>query len=533
MHFNPSLKTDKELLTLLKNKPKFKNDEVTKQNRIESCRNDLFLFVKTYFSHWINNIETETSDFRNWKYSQEYEELKTKYQIIQNIVYRAGAKTTTSIFDRIHEIVYLKRNYFISISATATMAEKISEIFRIELTTNKLLIDDFEIDRGDIWSSTQRYIFIGKNRCKLEFHGWTSEAIRGLLTVDGRPNRVDLDDLENDTDVENPNTRDKMESWFKSAILKLKSRQDTNFNVFVNATVLHHDSFPKRLEKRKDTYTANFPLVKSFPNRMDKWLELYNLQDREIAKELYLNQKIYYDDGYFIDDENLDKFLIMMEYFEDPNSFMRELQNQPVASDSAILSKFKQWSDNEIPNDLYIAWGVDPAVGRKKGDFSSLSILGLSKNLKKRYVLDSIGIRVNPTDFLNFLFEKYKKHEPDIIVFETNGFQSDLKDRFEKMLRADGYSAKIIEQNSRTNKLLRLQDLAIPLSTGDLLICPHCKQLHEQLYQFPKGKNDDLIDSVEMADRNLSKRGGLDMAEVNKVSRTFLDKFRSLKNGIK
>lgn len=472
-----------------------------REDRKRRAKDDFRYFVQTYLSHHVT--PDETSMFRNSVYDT-IKNTVAKYNKSLFLAYRGGAKTTviTRLFT-IWEVIRDDAYYPVIISSTVDGVEDNIEFLKTEFEENVNLISDFDIaitDR-DTWQKTEFTMTTGKRKIKVEGYG-SGQKIRGRNYYGRRPDLIILDDIENDENVESKTQRDKLEKWFKKAIAKLPERK-RKYIIIIVGTLLHYDAVLKRLSKRRDFHVESHPLVLQFPEHMDAWQELYEMLDRDAAIAEYTKNKTYYDEGLILDDPELNTFELMMEYFEDMESFFSEYQNEPMSAENAILGKYQTYET--LPTDLVYAMGIDPALGKKKGDLFGVAVVGKSQSMKRFYIVYARGFKLSPLAMLYKIIEIYKLYAPKYVIAETVQFQEFYKDSLKDKAIEAGIYLPVIPIKTHSNKEIRLAALSPYLSDGTLLANSNDKVLIEELTTFPMGAHDDILDAVEMAFRHLLK----------------------------
>ncbi|WDL77512.1 hypothetical protein [Helicobacter winghamensis] len=161
--------------------------------------------------------------------------------------------------------------------------------------------------------------------------------------------------------------------------MKLVARTQKDFLYLVVGTILHQDSLLNRLNGDKRFLIYDFPLVLSFPERLDL-----------IDKDNILKSDL---KGFLLDDENLDKIEVLKEYFADKESFYSEYQNKALSSEAAIFSEYQTLSEEELIYDSVIL-GIDPALGKAKGDYFAIS--ELKRIDKNKFHLKASGYKIAP-----------------------------------------------------------------------------------------------------------------------------------------
>ena len=472
-----------------------------RDERKRRAKEDFRYFVQTYLPHHVT--PEETSAFRNSTYNS-IKETVAKYSKILYLAYRGGAKTTviTRLFT-LWEVIRGDAFYPAIFSATVDGVEDNIAFIKTEFEENINLVTDFDIVRTkrDIWQSAEFTLTIEGRKIKVEGYG-AGQKVRGRNYYGRRPDLLILDDIENDENVESKTQRDKLEKWFKKAISKLPDRK-RKYTLIIVGTLLHYDAVLKRLSKRRDFHVESHPLVLKFPEHMDEWQELYEMPDRDDAIAEYTSNRAFYDEGLILDDPELNTFELMMEYFEDMESFFSEYQNEPMSAENAILGKYQTYE--ALPADLIYAMGLDPALGKNKGDYFGVAVVGKSPSMKRFYVVYARGFKLSPLAMLYKIIEIFKLYDPKYVLAETVQFQEFYKDSLKAKAVEAGIYLPVIPIKTHSNKEIRLTALSPYLADETLLVNNNDKLLLEELNTFPLGAHDDIIDAIEMAFRHLLK----------------------------
>lgn len=310
------------------------------------------------------------------------------------------------------------------------------------------------------------------------------------------------DDIENDENVESVNQRAKLYAWFKKAVLKLVSRYDLKHNIIVVGTRLHHDGLLARIKDMSSFISFNFPLVRAFPLNLDE-LSPANI-DKADFKSMVL------------DDDRLDKKGILLEFFDDKDSFYSEYQNEPLSRDSAIFAGFATFDEMPACDAYYI--GIDPAMGKARGDYFAVALIGKKQ---KQYYLKAWGYKIKPELVIEKIYSLYlellKQARPIKIAIETIAFQEFFKDRLRDSFASRGVGISVAELKNSVAKELRLDSFAPYITDKSVLVCSGSHLLIEEMQTYPKAAHDDLLDASEMAFRIASSAGIADYRALNRL----------------
>ena len=262
--------------------------------------------------------------------------------------------------------------------------------------------------------------------------------------------------------------------------------------LLVVGTVLHNDGLLPYLSKRKDFVSFDFPLVRSFPD----------------------DANIHNPSKWVLDDPEIDVAEVMSEYFEDKDSFMSEYQNTPLSKEGLLFDEYTTF--DKMPKcDIY--WlGLDPAMGKKKGDYFGVATLGKKDD---KFYLSVKGYRMSPVKLIPRIIAQYSKLSaiaPTTIACEVVAFQEFFKDVLKKEAKSIDIPLSVKELRNTAPKALRIDSIAPLINDGTILIHEKDHLLIEELDTYPSSAHDDLLDAAEMAYRIFRGGGPINFKEVRK-----------------
>ena len=427
---------------------------------------------------------------------------------------RGHAKSTNFTFkDSLHATLYLYKHYIIILSDSSDQAEGFLSDIKTEMVDNQEIRLDFGNQQGKVWKST---VILTTGGVKIEAIG-SGKKVRGRRHGAWRPDLLVLDDIENDENVNTPDQRRKLDSWFKKAVSKAG---DTYTDIMYIGTILHYDSLLSNTLKNPEYESRTYRAVISFSDRddlWDKWTELYtNLFDpdhKQHAMEFYLEHEAEMLKGTeVLWPEKLDYYKLMVIKVSDGDAaFNSELQNDPIDPDSASFQE--EWMDYYEPElvdfkDIrYVFVGAnDPSLGKnKKSDTSA--IINLAVDLYSGYLyieMASIEKR-KPDQIIKDIFEANRRLKRDYgkgfykFGVETVQFQYFFKEVMAQLSAELGEYIPIEEIQSTVNKMLRIESLQPYIKNGYIKFNAKHKTLIKQLLEYPMGRNDDGPDALQMA----------------------------------
>ena len=255
---------------------------------------------------------------------------------------RGHAKSTNFTFkDDLHAILYGYKHYIIILSDSSEQAEGFLEDIKTELEENANIIMDFGSLKGDkAWRSG---VILTSTNIKVEAIG-SGKKVRGRRHRNWRPDLIVLDDIENDENVNTPEQRRKLKSWFEKAVSKAG---DTYTDIMYIGTILHYDSLLNNVLQNPRYKAKKYRAVISEAvntKLWDEWESIYtNLFDEDheaharkfyeeheadmlLGTEVLWEEKLSYYD------------LMEVKISEGEASFNSELQNDPIDPDNATFN---------------------------------------------------------------------------------------------------------------------------------------------------------------------------------------------------
>ena len=428
---------------------------------------------------------------------------------------RGHAKTTNFTFkDTLHAVLYQYKHYPILLSDSSEQAEGFLDDIKTELEDNPHILEDFGILKGDkVWRSS---VILTKTGIKLEAIG-SGKKIRGRRHRNWRPDLLVLDDIENDENVNTPEQRKKLKSWFDKAVSKAG---DTYTDIMYIGTILHYDSLLSRVLVNPTYRTKKYRAVLSFATNTalwEEWERIYtNLFDEDHEANAWTffqaNEKEMLEGTQVLWEEKNPYYKLMQKRLsEGEASFNSELQNDPIDPENADFSE--EWLDYYEPELMdfskpnYLLVGAnDPSLGKnKKADTSTIIDLALDLNTGYMYVLGASVEKRKPDVIIDDVIETHRRYKRDLkkgyykFGVETVQFQYFFKDVMAAKALEAGEYIPIEEIQSIANKELRIRSLQPFVKNRWIKFNKNHKELIKQLTEFPMGANDDAPDGLQMA----------------------------------
>jgi len=372
-----------------------------------------------------------------------------------------------------------KYHFTLLIGASATAAEENLENIITEIEENELILSDFGDLKGDTWKNDK--IELSNGTCIMARGAGAS--MRGVRYREHRPDLVIMDDILKDEAAESKTLRDKLFRWCKRVVLPLGRNI---FLVWIN-TIFHDDDLVVRL--LKEIEDGNHPdwiglrfscWIKDIPDNGPTWAGGWSTEAL-LAKQSDMGT----------------------------GPFATEYRNEPLSDeDRKIKPHWIQYFPEDQSTDGHKFFAAnDPATGAH--DLSADVEISVDKK-GIIYVWDAWGERCDETRFISIIIAKHLIYKAVKRAFESVAFQNVYR-KFVLLEAARlGVYIPISEITPKsTQKEIRIQKLAPLIETGIIRFHPtRCKQLIEQLVEWPKHTYDDLPDAlayaVEIAESGLA-----------------------------
>lgn len=430
---------------------------------------------------------------------------------------RGHAKSTTFTFkDSIHAAVYAYKHYEIILSDSSEQAEGFLADIKTELEENAALREDFGELEGRVWKAS---VILLANGSKIEAIG-SGKKIRGRRHKQWRPDLILCDDLENDENVNTPEQRRKLLSWFDKAVSECG---DTYTDIVYIGTLLHYDSLLANVFRKPSYETRKYQGVIHWADNTelwDAWEALYTrLSDpnhKETARAFYeANREAMLEGTAVLWEEKWSYYALMCKRIDiGPAAFNSEIQNDPIDPDNCTFQEewFDFWDDEgkqqpDFSNPRFLFVGAnDPSLGKnKKSDTSSIFALAKDTVTGYLYVVIADVAKRKPDQIIEDALEASRRLKRDFkrpyykFGVETVQFQYYFAEIMRQRAAEAGEYLPIEEINSIQNKDARIQSLQPFVKNGYIKFSRKHKTLLKQMTEYPMGKNDDAPDGLQMA----------------------------------
>ena len=434
---------------------------------------DITTFAVKYMRHFMVDQQTGAL-ISPAKFHEELYTILLTEQYAAIAAPREHAKSTcVSVIFVLYCVCYKLRRYVVLIGDTQPNAALQLAAVKEELESNAELRADFGNLVGDKkWDVNDCRTTTG---ITLGARG-AGQSMRGLRFRLYRPDLVICDDMENEEDVNNPETREKLERWFVGTVLNLGKK----CQVFVIGTILHYDGLlAKLLDPEK---------FKKFVKRR------YEAVDQEWHPETVLWPAKWDIESLHEKEEVIGSVM-----------FNQEFRNLPISESTQIFKE--EWITRHAfrreelvgKPTVKISYN-DPAISQKSTAdyFASVTIDVDDKGFI--YVTRAEQDRMPFTKQIEFILRRADEEQPMVIGIEDQAYQAALKQAIEDASRESGRYLNVVGVPHLTDKFLRISTMSPLVENGTIRLCLDGTQktLISQLLFLGKIK-DDLADALEGA----------------------------------
>ena len=480
----------------------FSADEKARQERIDKTHDSVDgfrFFCKTYFPHYID----QTESVLHQHLFKRLPEISAIAKGVKEVIIAPRGEAKSTIATQLHtlwEIVTCKTHYTIIVmDAFETQAAPMLEAIKAELDSNPRLAQDYPdiAGQGPVWRAG---VMVTRNNIKVQAFG-AGQKLRGIRHGAYRPDRVKLDDIENDENVKSPEQRDKIFKWLKKAVLKL-GPPDGSLKVMYIGTMLHYDSVLARTIKLPSWKHKKFKAIIRWPTNMDLWEEweqVFRNDGEDAADAFYMERKKAMDEGAIVSwPEKRPLLFLMKERADDHHSFDCEYQNDPTNEEEATFTGIKFWVHME---GRWVYYGAcDPSLGKKnrKRDPSAILVGGYDRQKGKLHVVEASIKRRVPNLIIDNVIDFQREYNCMVWGVEAVQFQEFMRTRLMERGKERRIPVPTRAIIPNTDKDLRIESLEPYISNAEILLHHSQTVLYDQLRHWPEADHDDGPDCLHM-----------------------------------
>ena len=315
----------------------------------------------------------------------------------------------------------------------------------------------------------------------------TGQRVRGFLQGDTRPNLIIVDDFESELNAFTPEARAKNKKWMTEAVIPSLSDEG---KIAMIGTVISEDCFLYWIKESKAWDVLWYSII----NEDDKslWPERFPLERITQIKEEF--QSIGNLNGFYQEYMNIaqspDEAPFKPEWMK-----LHHYDYQREEGQNLLVRELGE-ETKKIPVELYC--GVDPASSLSaRADYFVMSTVAIDFEGNK-YIVDIFRDRISPADQPQKIIDIYKKFKPRRVKIETTGYQEALRTGTRQIMTEENLYIPGLEAGlkPRTKKSERLLSLVPMFARGQFYWRPQDLAGQQEFLSYPRGKNDDIMDSI-------------------------------------
>lgn len=186
------------------------------------------------------------------------------------------------------------------------------------------------------------------------------------------------------------------------------------------------------------------------------------------------------------------------------HSFSAQYFNDPVDSESVEfkthwIQRYNLTGDVQAKlSTVKSILSLDPAVRLKEtNDYTGIVVTKITHD-KMIYVLDAQQRKVSPKELIDEVFKMVDMYNVGKVLIETTAAQILFLDLFknEMVKRNKFFAIEEVKTSTRETKAVRIRGLIPYYANGMILHKPGLTVLEDQLLQFPRNTNDDVLDAL-------------------------------------
>jgi len=315
----------------------------------------------------------------------------------------------------------------------------------------------------------------------------TGQKVRGLIKDDTRSNIIVLDDFESEMNANTAEARAFNRKWITEAVIPSLSQQDGR--IIAIGTIISEDCF--------------LQWVKDAPDWKVIWKSIIDENGNSIWEEMYPMEKI-------------EEIRQGFEHMGNTSGFFQEYMNQPQSPDDApFRPEYIHTYDGKIEEIngewyvnyngekrlVYLFLGIDLASAiSAHSDYTVMTTIGIDAN-GYQFIVDMVRVKCNPAEHPKMIIDLFKKWHHRGVYIESQAYQESCRMTTRQMMLEEGIYIPGIEKKitHRTNKSQRLIGLVPLMAQGKLIFRPNDLEAEREFLAFPRGKHDDILDSIWMA----------------------------------
>jgi len=457
--------------------------------------------------------------------------LDDSVKFLNVIAPRGTAKSTLAILKALHHLMFTKGKKVVAIvSRTQGHAINLLQTIKdiVEYSPEfRELFGYWGINTSEKWTSTEIRL---KDGSAIVCRGM-GMMFRGINIGGQRPTLIILDDPEDENNTKTSEAMDANLTWLlqsaEPAVDAEKGR------IVVIGTPLHQNCIVMKLKESKKYKTLHYKYLHDEDGvKWSLWPKMFSVaqleQMKKDAEEMGKLSSFYKErQCEVIGDEDQ---LFKPEYMQSWDGYLEVKKDQGLYECVLHITEQNGYvfpREKVIPVNTFL--GVDPASSvLQTADFSVVFPVAYDKD-ENIYCLPYWRKRATPMDVAEGIFQKIEEVRPQRGGIETTGYQEMLREyvrkgMIDRKLYLAGFEATE-GYKPRTEKSKRLERLHPFFYRRKVWIKKGQQTFLDELFMFPRGRHDDLLDGFDYATKRLyppthttetKKKTGLQRPEAEK-----------------
>jgi len=189
--------------------------------------------------------------------------------------------------------------------------------------------------------------------------------------------------------------------------------------------------------------------------------------------------------------------MLRIKQKENPVTFSTQYLQDPVAPESQEFhQEWFRYYDEIKGGRVFTV--VDPAFSKSQSADNSSVITVMFKGMDL-YVLEYTFGKFNPAELQDKILYHHRKYNPEKIGVEAFAAQTIIGFNLKAEMERQGMYSNIEEIRQTGDKESKIRSLIPLYRNGHIFHKTSHQELEHELLRFPRGRNDDIIDSLQMA----------------------------------
>lgn len=379
--------------------------------------------------------------------------------------FRGGAKSTLGEEYIILDALFREFTFGLFIGNSYGMACERLAAVKQELTNNDMLLELFGDQHGPVWSEGE---IILSNGIKLQAIG-ARQSMRGVKHYDNRPDRVMIDDLEDEEMVATPEAILKNRRWLNGTLRPALNPKTGKIRML--GTPLHPNCLIEQLMASSEWQALRFPICytdKVTGEEKSTWSARFPIEWIRNLRDQYAGEG------------SLTEF--NQEYMcQSESSEMKPFKADMIPAAVAVRTT---WTAKNVI--------IDPArtVNTKTSAQTGYVVQSWLEN--KLVMHEAYGRFHKPDEMVAEIFKLDDAYSPVDIAIEVDGLEEFLMQPLRNEMLKRGRVLPILPVRAPKNKLSFITGLQPFYKAKEVIHAKYLPELDTQLLQFPKGRIDIL-----------------------------------------